>query len=126
MTCTKQSTNLESAAQHSSFSCYLLVQGVEVVGRGVLLVVLPGPAAQDLQEGGPHVFVPERVDDGVEEGVALGQNQAVLLVAQHLTQLAAQAVQQQDHQARRPAEHKTACPEGGGVCVSSSDVLGFH
>lgn len=80
-------------------------------GRGVLFVP-PGAAAQDLQEGGPHVLVSERVDDGVEEGVDLGQNQEVLLEAQHLTHVAAQAVQQQDHQARRPAQHKTACPEG--------------
>lgn len=85
-------------------------------GSCALFLALPGAAAQDLQEGGPHVFVPERVDDGVEEGVALGQDQAVLLVAQHLTGVAAQAVQQQDHQARRPAEHEAACSreEGGG------------
>lgn len=74
-------------------------------------------------------MVSERVDDGVEEGVALGQNQEVLLEAQHLTHVAAQAVQQQDHQARRPAQHETACPEGkraglGGV--RPADVLRFH
>lgn len=81
-----------------------------------MVPVLPGATAQDFQEGGPHVFVSERVDDGVDEGIALGQHQAVLLVAQHLALVTAQAVEEQDHQTRRPAEHKTACPkrrEGG-------------
>lgn len=66
-------------------------------------------AAQDLLEGPPHVLVSETVDDGVDEGVALGQHQAVLLVAQHLALFAAEAVQQQNDQTRRPADHETAC-----------------
>lgn len=106
-------------------SQYLLVHGVEVDGRGGMVPVLPGAAAQDFQEGGPHVFVSERVDDGVDEGIALGQHQAVLLIAQHLTLVTAQAVQEQDHQTRRPAEHETACQvqkEGRG----SPDALGVH
>lgn len=82
--------------------------------RGDLAAVLAGAAAEDVQEGGPHVLVPQRVDDGVDQGVALGQHQAVLLVAQNLALVAAQTVQQQDHQARRPAEDEAACPQGGG------------
>lgn len=96
-------------------SSYLLVHGAEVHGGGALAAVLPEAAAQDVQEGGPHVLVPQRVDDGVDEGVALGQNQAVLLVAQNLALVTAQAVQQQDHQAGRPAEDEAACPQGRGV-----------
>lgn len=95
-------------------SQYLLVHGVEVDGRAGMVPVLPGATAQDFQKGGPHVFVSERVDDGVDEGIALGQHQAVLLIAQHLTPVTAQAVQEQDHQTRRPAEHETACPKRKG------------
>lgn len=102
-----------------------MVHGAEVDGAPI--GVLPGAAAQDVQEGGPHVLVPQRVDDGVGEGVALSQDQAVLLVAEHLTRDAAQAVQQQDHQARRPAEDEAACPERevGGVirCVWISSKI---
>lgn len=96
---------------------YLVLHGVKVNSRGALALLAPQVRAQDFLEGPPHVFVPEAVDDGVDEGVALGQHQAVLLVAQHLALVAAQTVQQQHHQAGRPAEHEAACcgdREGGG------------
>ncbi len=87
-----------------------MLQGVKVNSRVALIVATPpAQAAQDILEGPPHVFVPEAVDDGIDEGVALGQHKAVLLVAQHLTRVTTQAVEQQHHQARRPAEHETAC-----------------
>lgn len=88
---------------------YLVLHGVTVNSGGVLLFAAVPVQAQDVLEGRPHVFVPEAVDDGIDEGVALGQHQAVLLVAQHLALVAAQTVQQQHHQAGRPAEHKAAC-----------------
>lgn len=89
---------------------YLVLQGVKVNSGAVAVAAAsPEQAAQDLLEGPPHVVVPEGVDDGVDEGVALGQHQAVLLVAQHLALVAAQAVEQQHHQARSPADHKTTC-----------------
>lgn len=89
---------------------YLVVQGVKVHAGHARLVAAAALAqeAQDLPEGPPHVLVPEGVDDGVDQGVALGQHQAVLLVAQHFALLAAQAVQQQHHQAGSPADHKPA------------------
>lgn len=108
---------------------YLVLQRVKVSCRVALVLAAAPPeqAAQDLLEGPPHVFVPERVDDGVDERVALGQHQAVLLVAQHLAPLAAQAVEQQHDQARRPADHEAACrggEEGGGQgCRRSLEEL---
>ena len=65
--------------------------------------------AQDAVEHSLHLLVPEEVDDGVDEGVALSQHQAVLLVAQHLARVTPQAVKKQHHQARCPADHKTTC-----------------
>lgn len=89
---------------------YLVLQGVKVNSGAVAVAAAsPEQAAQDLLEGPPHVVVPEGVDDGVDERVALGQHQAVLLVAQHLALVAAQAVEQQHHQAGSPADHKTTC-----------------
>lgn len=88
---------------------YLVLQGVKVNSRDVTGVATsPAKEAQDLLEGPPHVFVPKRVDDGVDEGVALGQHQAVLLIAQHFTLVTAQTIEQQHDQAGRPADHKTA------------------
>lgn len=60
---------------------YLVLQGVKVNGAVAVASASPAQAAQDLLEGPPHVVVPEGVNDGVDEGVALGQHQAVLLVA---------------------------------------------
>lgn len=106
---------------------YLVLQRVKVNSRAARVVAVPpAQVAQDVPEGPPHLFVPEGVDDGIDKGVALGQHQAVLLVAQHLTLLTAQTVKQQHHQAGRPAEHKTACrgriekAEGGGRGYMSS------
>lgn len=89
---------------------YLMFQGAKL-NSGVALLVAAALArvAQDLLEGPPHVIVPEGVDDRVEEGVALGQHQEILLVGQHHTFFTAHTVEQQQDQARRPADHKTAC-----------------
>lgn len=88
---------------------YLVFHGAKLNSRVALLVpAAPARVAQDLLEGPPHVIVPEGVDDRVEEGVALGQHQEVLLVEQHVT-FTAQTVEQQQDQAGRPADHKTAC-----------------
>lgn len=89
---------------------YLLLQGVKINFRVAPVAAPPtAQAAKDFLEGIPHVLVPEGVDDGVDEGVALGQHQAVLLVAQHLALFAAQTVEQQHDQAGRPAHHEAAC-----------------
>lgn len=89
---------------------YLVLQGAKLNSRVALVVAAtPAQAAQDLLEGAPHVFVPEGVDDGVDEGVALGQHQEVLLVEQHLALFTAQTVEQEHDEAGRPADHKTAC-----------------
>lgn len=93
---------------------YLVLHGVEVHPRAADVLLEPGvEEAEDLLEGPPHVAVSEGVDDGVDQGVALGQHQAVLLVAQHLALVAAQAVQQQHHQAGRPAQHEAAWESRG-------------
>lgn len=89
---------------------YLMLQGAKL-NSGVALLVTAPPArvAQDLLEGPPHVIVPEGVDDRVEEGVALGQHEEVLLVEQHHALFTAHTIEQQQDQARRPADHKAAC-----------------
>lgn len=87
---------------------YLVLQGAKVNSRGVLALSSPPTQAQELHEGPPHVLVPEAVDDGIDEGVALSQDQEVLFVEQHLTHVAVKAVEKQHHQAGRPADHKTA------------------
>lgn len=95
---------------------YLVLQGVKLNSRLQVVVTVASPdAAHDSLEGFPHVFIPERVDDGVDKGVALRQHQAVLLIAQHSAPVTAQTVQQQHDQAGRPADHKAAC--GGRVGV---------
>lgn len=72
---------------------YLILHGVKVYSRYALFFFAsPAQEAKDLLEGPPHVSVPETVDDRVDEGVALSQHQAVLLVAKHLTLFAAQTV----------------------------------
>lgn len=89
---------------------YLVLHGVKVNSRAAALLFVPRvKQAYDFLEGPPHVAVPEGVDDGIDQGVALGQDQAVLLIAQHLAVVTAQAVEQQHHQAGRPAQHKAAC-----------------
>lgn len=49
--------------------------------------------AENAFVGGPHVLVPERVDDGVDQRVTLGQNQAVLFIFKNLTFTAAETIQ---------------------------------
>lgn len=84
-----------------------MLQSVKVDSGGVGLVgSASAQAAQQILEGPPHVLVPERVDDGVDEGVALGQHQAVLLVSQHVALCAAQTVQEQKHQPGGPTQHE--------------------
>lgn len=77
---------------------YLVLQSVKVNSRFALVVAITSAqAAQDVPEGPPHVSVPEGVDDWIDEGVAFGQYQAVLLVAQHLARVTAQTVEQKNH-----------------------------
>lgn len=64
--------------------------------------------AQQLLEGPSHVFVSEAVDDGIDKGVAFGQNQEVLLIAQHVTSFAVETVEHQQNKAGGPAEHEEA------------------
>jgi len=92
---------------------YLLLHGLEVdPGAALGVPAPPAGEAQQGPEGAAHVAVPEGVDDGVHQRVALRQHQEVLLILQHVAALAAQAVQQQDHQAGGPAQHEAAW--GGG------------
>ncbi len=88
---------------------YLLLEGVEADAR-VLPILLPPQTreAQDALEGVAHVLVTVGVDDGVHEGVALGQHQEELLVGQDVTGLT-QTIQKKQHQTRRPTQHETTC-----------------
>lgn len=92
---------------------YLLLEGVEAHTR-VLVLLLPPQTreAQDAFEGDAHVLVPVGVDDGVHEGVALGQHQEELLEGQDVTGFT-QTIQQEQHQPRRPTHHETTCGEHG-------------
>lgn len=65
-------------------------------------VLLP-PAAQDLPEGGAHLLVAVRVDDGVHGRVELRQEQEKLLEGEDVA-AGAEDVQEEDDQAGRPAD----------------------
>lgn len=90
-----------------------MLEGVEAHTR-VLFRLLPPQTreAQDAFEGVAHVLVPVGVDDGVHEGVALGQHQEELLVGQDVTGFT-QSIQEEQHQPRRPTHHETTCGEHG-------------
>lgn len=76
---------------------------------GTVDVLLP-LATKDLPEGGAHLLVTVGVDDGVHGRVELGQEQEELLEGEHVA-LHAEDVQQQQHQARRPADDEGPCGE---------------
>lgn len=59
--------------------------------------------AQDLPEGGAHLFVSVGVDDGVHGGVELSQKQEELFVGEDVT-FGAEDVEEEDDQARGPAD----------------------
>lgn len=69
---------------------------------GTVDVLLP-LAAQDLPEGGAHLLVAVRVDDGVHGRIEFGQEQEELLEGEHVAAYA-EDVQQQQHQPRSPAD----------------------
>lgn len=81
-------------------------RAVRAVGRRPVHVLL-SLAAQDLPEGGAHLLVAVRVDDGVHGGVELGQEQEELLVGEHVA-AGAEHVEQEDDQAGRPADDEGA------------------
>lgn len=59
---------------------------LETDARRPLVLVHSSPGvAENAFEGGPHVLVPKRVDNGVHQRVALGQNQAILLKLENVT-----------------------------------------
>jgi hypothetical protein len=63
---------------------YLWLQCVEL-HRGLLPLVFRAPptqAAQDTLKGPSHLLVPEGVDNRVNQGVTLSQDQTVLLIGQ--------------------------------------------
>lgn len=72
----------------------------------LLLLVPPTQETQDALKRVPHLRVATRVDDGVDQRVAFGQDQAVLLIFQHMAACALQPIQQQDDQPGSPANHK--------------------
>lgn len=87
-------------------------RGGRAVGALAAVGALLPLAAEDLPEGGAHLLVTVRVDDGVHGRVELGQQQEELLVGQHVA-AGAEDVQQQDDQPRRPAHDEGACKRRG-------------
>lgn len=86
-----------------------MLEGVEADARVLALLLRPQTReAQYALEGVAHVLVAVGVDDGVHEGVALGQHQEELLVGQDVAGLT-QTVQEKQHQTRRPTHHETTC-----------------
>lgn len=66
-------------------------------------------AARQVLEGGPHFLVLVGVDAGVHDGVQHGQQQQPALQLHDVAGAAVEPVQQEDHQAGGPADHKGAC-----------------
>lgn len=91
---------VQAAAQHR------VVDGgrraVRALRRRSVDILLP-PAAQDLPEGGAHLLVAVRVDDGVHGRVELRQEQEELLIGEDVA-AGAEDVQEEDDQAGRPAD----------------------
>lgn len=90
-----------------TFREYLLPQGVKAhTGGTALYPTLPAEAAKDALERRQHLFIPQRVDDGVDQRVTLGKDQEVLLHYQD-TFPPLEAVDQEDYQTGGPADDKS-------------------
>ena len=75
---------LKELTRNLSVVTYLWLQCVEL-HRGLLPLVVRAPptqAAQDTLKGPSHLLVPEGVDNRVNQGVTLSQDQTVLLIGQ--------------------------------------------
>lgn len=83
--------------------------------RRLPLLTVPPPtqAAQDPLERPPHLVVPQGIDDGIDQRVALRYHQTELLVGVGVAGFPQQPVQQESHEARRPADHEGACKRCG-------------
>lgn len=66
-------------------------------------------AAHQVLEGGPHFLVLVGIDAGVHDRVEHRQQQQPSLQLHDVTGAAVEAVQQENHQAGGPAEHKGTC-----------------
>lgn len=62
-------------------------------------------AAQDLPEGGAHLLVAVRVDDGVHGWVELGEKQEELFKGKDIA-IGAEDVKEEDDQAGSPADYE--------------------
>lgn len=78
-----------------------------------LRVLLLREAAEHPLHGAEHVLVLVGVDDGVHDGVEQRQQQEPPLHVLHVAPRAVQAVEQQNHQARRPAHDEGPWRERG-------------
>lgn len=101
---------VDAAAQHR------VVDGrrraVRSLRRRPVDVLLP-LAAQDLPEGGAHLLVAVRVDDGVHGRVELGEKQEELFVGEDVA-VGAEDVEEEDDQAGRPADDEGTCGDTKG------------
>lgn len=95
----------------------------DVGPHGALAPRAAADAAYQVLEGGPHLLVLVGVDAGVHDGVEHGQQQQPALQLHHLAGPTVQAVQQENHQARGPADHEGACNTPDTVRPDSSDGL---
>ena len=82
-------------------------------GGPPLRVLLLREAAEHPLHGAVHVLVLVGVDDGVHDGVEQRQQQEPPLHVLHVAPRAVQAVEQQNHQARRPAHDEGPWRERG-------------
>lgn len=72
-------------------------------------VLLP-LAAQDLPEGGAHLFIPVGIDDGIHGRVELREKQEELFVGEDIA-AGAEDVKEQDDQTGGPANDERACKD---------------
>lgn len=74
--------------------------------RGRVFGIPVADIAEDLPEGAAHLIVPIGVDNGVDEGIDLCQQEDILLQSQHIAALTSQPVQQEQHLSWSPADHE--------------------
>lgn len=102
---------------HAAAAQHRVVDGrrwpVRALRRHAVDVLLP-LTAQDLPEGGAHLLVTVRVDNGVHCRVELGEEQEELLVGEDVA-AGAEDVEEEDDETRRPADDEGTWG-GGETC----------
>lgn len=79
--------------------------------RGGVFGIPIADGAEDPPEGAPHLVVPIGINDGVDQGVDLSQQEDVFLHGQNVAALTTQPVQQQHHLPGGPTDQEGTCRE---------------